>query len=342
MLKTGLAAASPKSRLEDILVRLKQLIRAGAIAVTVATAGILSPTVGFAAAPMVKTQAPGYYRVMLGDFEITALSDGTAALPVDKLLTNIDPEALKKALARNHLTNPVETSVNGFLINTGGKLVLIDAGAGALFGPTLGKLVANLKASGYQPEQVDEIYVTHLHPDHVGGLMAGDKMAFPNATVRADQHDIDFWLSQANMDKAPADLKGFFQGAMASLNPYIKAGKFKAFDGDTTLIPGIKAIAAHGHTAGHTVYVVESKGQKLIVWGDLIHVGAVQFPDPSVTIRFDTDSAAALAQRKKVFAMVAKQGYLVGAAHLSFPGVGHIRTEGKGYVWQPINYSAAP
>jgi glyoxylase-like metal-dependent hydrolase (beta-lactamase superfamily II) len=129
---------------------------------------------------------------------------------------------------------------------------------------------------------------------------------------------------------------------MASLNPYIKAGKFKAFDGDTTLIPGIKAIAAHGHTAGHTVYVVESKGQKLIVWGDLIHVGAVQFPDPSVTIRFDTDSAAALAQRKKVFAMVAKQGYLVGAAHLSFPGVGHIRAEGKGYVWQPINYSAAP
>jgi glyoxylase-like metal-dependent hydrolase (beta-lactamase superfamily II) len=263
-------------------------------------------------------------------------------LPVDKLLTNVDPEVMKKALAKNHLAIPVETSVNGFLINTGSKLVLIDTGAGGLFGPTLGKLAANLKASGYQPEQVDEIYITHLHPDHVGGLMAGDKMVFPNATVRTDQHDVDFWLSQANMDKAPADSKPFFQGAMASLNPYIKAGRFKGFDGDTTLLPGIKAVAARGHTAGHAVYVVESKGQKFIVWGDLIHVGSVQFPDPSVTIAFDTDSVAALAQRKKVFAMVAKQSYLVGAAHLSFPGVGHIRAEGKGYVWQPINYSSAP
>lgn len=322
--------------------RLNQLIRASAIAVVVAAGSILTPNVGFAAAPMIKTQAPGFYRVMLGDFEITALSDGTAALPVDKLLTNVDPEVVKKALARNHLTLPVETSVNGFLINTGSKLVLIDTGAGGLFGPTLGKLAANLKASGYQPEQVDEVYITHLHPDHVGGLMTGDKMTFPNATVRTDQHEADFWLSEANMEKAPEESKGWFKGAMASLNPYIKAGKFKTFDGDATLVPGIKAVAARGHTAGHAVYVVENKGKKLIVWGDLIHVGSVQFPDPSVTIAFDTDSAAAMAQRKKVFAMVAKQSYLVGAAHLSFPGVGHIRAEGKGYVWQPVNYSSAP
>ncbi len=291
-----------------------------------------------AAAPMAKTQAPGFYRMMLGDFEVTALSDGTVSLPVDKLLTNTTPAKVRKALARSSLTSPLETSVNGYLVNTGSKLVLIDTGAAKLFGPTLGNLVANLKAAGYQPEQVDEVYITHMHPDHVGGLMDGEKMAFPNATVRADRHDADFWLSQANLDKAPADAKGFFQGAMASLNPYVKANRFSAFDGDTALVPGIRASATHGHTAGHSVFVVESKGQKLVVWGDLIHVAAVQFDDPSVTIQFDTDSKAAAAQRKSAYADAAKNGHLVAAAHIAFPGIGRVRTNGKAYTWVPVNY----
>ena len=293
----------------------------------------------FAAAPQVKTQAPGYYRVMLGDFEVTALSDGTVPLPMDKLLTNTRPGQVDKALKRDFLKVPLDTSVNGYLVNTGSKLVLIDTGAANLFGPTLGNLIANLKAAGYQPEQVDEIYVTHMHADHVGGLMAGDKLAFPNATVRADQHDADFWLSKANLDKAPADAKGFFQGAMASLNPYVAAGKFKPFDGDTELVPGIKAVAARGHTPGHSTYLVESQGQKLALWGDLMHVAAVQFAQPSVTIQFDTDSQAAAAQRKRAYAAAVKQGYLVGSAHLSFPGLGHLRRDGAGYAWVPVNYN---
>jgi glyoxylase-like metal-dependent hydrolase (beta-lactamase superfamily II) len=298
--------------------------------------------VAFGAAPMIKTQAPAYYRIMLGDTEVTAISDGTVGLPVDKLLFDVDPQMLNSALANAYLTLPVETSVNGFLINTGSKLVLIDTGAGPLFGPTLGKLVANLKAAGYQPEQVDEVYLTHMHPDHLGGLMAGDKLAFPNAVVRADQREAAFWLSQDNLDKAPEDSKDFFRGAMASLNPYVKAGKFKPFDGDTDLGGGIKAVATYGHTAGHIVYTVESKGQKLIVWGDLIHVGSVQFPNPSVVIHFDSDSKEALAQRLKIFAEVAKQGDIVAAAHLSFPGVGHISSASSGYTWIPINYSSVP
>ena len=293
----------------------------------------------FAAAPQVKTQAPGYYRVMLGDFEVTALSDGTVQLPVDKLLTNTRPGQVDKALKRDFLKAPLDTSVNGYLVNTGSKLVLIDTGAANLFGPTLGNLIANLKAAGYQPEQVDEIYITHMHADHVGGLMAGDKLAFPNATVRADQHDADFWLSKANLDKAPADAKGFFQGAMASLNPYVAAGKFKPFDGDTELVPGIKAVAARGHTPGHSTYLVESQGQKLALWGDLMHVAAVQFAQPSVTIQFDTDSQAAAAQRKRAYAAAVKQGYLVGSAHLAFPGLGHLRRDGAGYAWVPVNYN---
>jgi glyoxylase-like metal-dependent hydrolase (beta-lactamase superfamily II) len=291
-----------------------------------------------AAGPQPKT-VPGYYRMMLGDFEVTALSDGTVALPVDKLLTNVKPGQVDKSLKRAFLKVPVETSVNGYLINTGAKLVLIDTGAAGLFGPTLGKLGSNLKAAGYTPEQVDEIYITHLHPDHVGGITADGKMVFPNAIVRADKHDADFWLSEENMKKAPKENQGFFQGAMASLKPYVDAGKFKPFEGDTELVPGVKAVATHGHTPGHIVYAIESKGEKLVLWGDLMHVAAVQFPDPSVTIAFDTDSKAAAAQRKKAYADAAKGGYIVGSAHLSFPGLGRLRAEGKGYVFVPVNYS---
>ncbi len=315
------------------------LTRLSAAALLLAAAFVAPPAVGTAqaAAPMVRTSAPGYHRMMLGDFEITALSDGTVALPLDKLLV-MPPEQLQQALARSFLTNPVETSVNGYLVNTGSKLVLIDTGAASLFGPTLGKLADNLRAAGYQPEQVDEVYITHLHPDHIGGLMNGDKLAFPNAVVRADKADADFWLSPAQMEKAPADAKGFFQGAMASLNPYVSVGRFKPFSGDTPLVPGVRAAASHGHTAGHSTYVVESKGEKLVLLGDILHAAAVQFDDPSVVIRFDTDNAAAAAERQKAFADAANGGYWIAAAHLAFPGIGHLRAEGKGYRFVPVNY----
>ncbi len=308
------------------------LVAAALVAATAATQ---------AGAPPAKGQAPGWYRMQLGDFEVTALNDGTVELPVDKLLTNVQPATLQSLLARAYLKPPVETSVNGYLINTGTKLILIDTGAAGLFGPTLGKLVANLKASGYQPEQVDEIYITHMHPDHVGGLMAGDKPAFPNAIVRADTREGGFWLTQANMDAAPADAKGFFQGAMASLNTYVVAGRLKPFDGETELVPGIKAIPARGHTPGHTIYAVESQGNKMVVWGDLMHVAAVQFAMPSVTIAFDVDSKAAKPQREKNYAEAAKKGYYVAVAHVAFPGIGKLRADGKGYAWVPAVYSNA-
>ena len=297
-------------------------------------------TASFAAGPMVKTQAPGYYRLMLGDFEVTAISDGTVKLPMKDLL-NAPAAKIDAALKKNFIAYPVETSVNAYLINTGSKLVLVDTGAAGLFGPTLGNMLANLKAAGYQPEQVDEIYITHMHPDHVGGLMNGTAMAFPNATLRIDKADADFWLSEANMNAAPKDSKGFFQGAMASVNPYVAAGKLKTFQGSTDLVPGIKAMATHGHTAGHTVYAVESKGEKLMLWGDLMHVAAVQFDDPSVTIKFDSETKAAAKERIKAYADAAKNGYLVGSSHIAFPGLGKVRmAAGKSFTWVPVNYTS--
>lgn len=292
-----------------------------------------------AAAPMVKTQGPGYYRVMLGAFEVTALDDGTVAMPVDKML-HAPAAKVQAGLARNFQSLPADMSVNSWLINTGSRLVLIDAGAGSLYGPTLGRLAQRIQAAGYQLEQIDDIFITHMHPDHVGGLMANSTRAFANATVHADQREADFWLSTAKAGAAPAEAKSSFQGAMASLNPYIAAGRFAPIKEEGEVVPGIRAWATLGHTAGHTSYVVESQGKRLVVIGDLIHVAAVQLDDPGITVGFDSDTKAAAATRAKVFAKLAKDETLVGAAHISFPGMGRLRAAGKGWQWVPVVYSS--
>jgi glyoxylase-like metal-dependent hydrolase (beta-lactamase superfamily II) len=267
-----------------------RFFRGTALALALSATGIaVIPSQAIAAAPMVRTQAPGFYRTMLGDFEITVINDGTVDLPVNKLL-NEPPAQTDAALKKSFLGSPLELSDNAFLINTGSRLVLVDAGAGALFGPTLGKLAANLRAAGYAPEQVDDILITHMHPDHVGGLVANGQRVFPHAVVHADTHEASYWLNRANMESAPADARDFFKGAIASVQPYVDAGKFQAFDGNADIVPGVKSVANPGHTPGHTSYLVESKGQDLLLVGDSIHVGAVQFNNPSITIAFDTDA----------------------------------------------------
>lgn len=247
-----------------ITTRLTIPARAAMFAAIAAVVGAAAPAQ--AAAPMAKFQAPGFYRTTLGDFEVTVLNDGTLDLPVDELLKQPAGKT-EAALAKVFEKSPLQTSVNGFLINTGSKLVLIDAGAASLFGPTLGQLVGNLKASGYKPEQVDEIYITHMHSDHVGGLSSNEQRVFPNAIVRAGKLDADYYLSQANLDKAPPEGKDSFLGPMVSINPYVKAGKFQPIVANSELVPGIKSYFNGGHTVGHITYVVESKGQKLVLLG---------------------------------------------------------------------------
>jgi len=294
----------------------------------------LSATTALAAGPQLKGQAPGWYRMQLGDFEVTALSDGSINLPVDKLL-NQPPAKTLKTLHDAHLDVPLETSVNAFLVNTGSKIVLVDTGTAGLFGPTAGRLLDNLKASGYTPEQVDEIVITHMHGDHIGGASS---TAFPNATLRLDKRDSDHWLSAEQMAKGGDEAKPI----AAVVKGFADAGRFKPFDGSAggvEIVPGVKAFPAYGHTPGHSNYVAESKGQKMMFWGDLMHVAAVQFPNPAVTVQFDSDQKAARPAREKAFAAAAKEGYYVAVAHVSFPGIGHLRAAGKGYDWLPVNYS---
>ncbi len=302
----------------------------------------LSPAV--AEAPATKTQVPGYYRLQLGKFEVTALFDGTIELET-KLLKNTNEVELRKLLARMFVGSPkMQTAVNAYLINTGSNLVLVDAGAAQLFGPGLGYVLQNMKVAGIDPAQVDTVVITHLHGDHVGGINGADgKPVFPKANVLVAQADNDFWLSQQIADAAPKEAQPFFKMARDAAAPYQAAGRWKTFKVGETLVPGVRAVQASGHTPGHTAYAVESEGQKLLIWGDVVHAHAVQFAKPGVSIEFDIDQKQAIATRRNLMKAMAESKSLVAGMHLPFPGIGHVRAEGKGsYAWVPVEFSPLP
>ncbi len=288
----------------------------------------------------VKTQVPGYYRQALGDFTVTALYDGYIDL-APKLLHGLRDTQIQSLLARMFIAHEkgVQTAVNAYLIHTGEHLVLVDTGAASCFGPTLGQVQANLKAAGYRLEDVDTVLLTHLHGDHLCGVLdAQGQTAFPNATVWAAQKDADFWLSQAVADAAPEGMKGFFKMSRDAAAPYQAAGRFKTFQSGETLLPGLSVVPTNGHTPGHTSFLFESKGQKLLVWGDIVHSHSVQFAHPEVSLEFDVDQKQAIATRKALFQKAAAAGWWIGGAHLPFPGLGHIRKDPKGYAWVPVEY----
>lgn len=294
---------------------------------------------GMAQASAPQAQAPGYYRMMLGDYEITAISDGTVTTPMDKLLIGPADE-IKRLLAQVHLTPDVKTSINTFLIDTGNKLILVDTGAGHFFGPTAGHLLDNLRAAGYHPRDIDAVLLTHIHGDHSNGLTRHGKAVFPNATVYVNRNEAGFWLDADNAARVKPMFRDSFAHAKKELAPYLNTGRVELIHGGEQLFPGIHCIATPGHTLGHCVYSITSGGQRMLIIGDLVHCMAVQLPQPSISIKFDFKPQKAARQRMRILHMAARNGYWVAGMHIPFPGIGHVAGNGEGgYDWIPIHYS---
>src|SRR5690606_18427354 len=192
------------------------------------------------AAAQILAQAPGVYRYRVGDFQVTALSDGTVPQDLHALLIDTSPSETDSLLKHGFLSNPVEASINVFLIDTGTRLVLVDTGSGSFFGPgNGGKLLGNLKSAGYSPEQITDILLTHIHTDHSGGLVTEGQRVFPGATVHVGKPDVDLFLDPANIHGVDGYDKKYFEEAVKSVGVYVKAGKVQTFTGETQLLPGI-------------------------------------------------------------------------------------------------------
>jgi glyoxylase-like metal-dependent hydrolase (beta-lactamase superfamily II) len=312
-------------------------------AATLAGAATLSgwPWQARARAPLAKDQAPYFYRFAHGKMQATVISDGILPLgePSGSFLGS-SKEEIGKMLTDNFLSpNNVVLEQNILVLNTGDKVVLFDTGMGSsqMFGPTPGKMLANLKAAGIDPKDIDAVVATHAHCDHVWGIM-GDNGApnFPNAQIYISQADFDFWTDEKKLSmKDPAYMQPFVEGARKNLLPnrerivFVKDGQ--------EFLPGIQAIAAPGHTVGHTIYMITSDGKSLAAIGDLTHHQVILLEKPRIEFAYDTDSKQSASTRVRMLDMLASNRIPLIAYHFPWPGLGHVAKHGDGF-----RYFAAP
>lgn len=289
--------------------------------------------------PALSLQGPDHYSFTVGDVRITALSDGTVPQDLHVLLRNTTNAKTDALLRRAFLSNPYEASINAFLFPIGARWVLVDTGAGDFFGPGFGgKLLSSLAAVGVSPEQITDVLLTHAHDDHMGGLVRHGQLTFSNAIVHMGKPDLDFFLNRANSTRTGYAMS-YFDQAFTALEPCVKAGKIRTFSKTEEVLPGVTAELHPGHTPGSAFYTLRSHGQEIVFTGDIMHVAAVQGPDPGITITYDVDPKKAAAVRQQALAKFADERTLVAVPHLPFPGVGHFRRLGTGFEWVPISYT---
>jgi glyoxylase-like metal-dependent hydrolase (beta-lactamase superfamily II) len=313
----------------------RRLLAGASIATAASFVGGASSVI--AKAPMQNNQAPVFYRFKVGAIEATVVSDGPLPMgePKPDVFVGLSKEQLTKALTDNFLpTDNVVLEQNALVINTGDKVVLFDTGMGTekMLGPNTGRLVGNLKAAGIEAKDVDAVVLTHAHPDHCFGLTTdGGGATFPNAQIYMTQADFDFWTDEAKLGHEM--LKGFVAGARARLLPnrerivFVKDGQ--------EILPGVQAMAAPGHTVGHTVYMITSQGKTICNGGDIAHHHVVVVENPRLEFAYDTDGKQAVASRLRMFDMLAAQRLPLLAYHFPWPGMGYLAKQGDGYRYFP-------
>lgn len=280
-------------------------------------------------------QTPGFFRMKLGDYTVTSLYDGYVELN-GKLFKGRPASTIANLLKQSRQSQSIYTSINAFLLDNGKQVVLIDAGGSAALSGSMGKLLSSLKMSGYEPEDISTILLTHLHPDHIGALAQDGKMTFPNAHLYVSEAEAAHWLAPS---RNSGDLP-YFQGTRQAIAPYQQASRLHTLAPHRTPIAGVQAVSLPGHTPGHLAYRVSSGNESLLFWGDTVHNFVLQFTDPAIYIDFDQDSKNARISRTKILQDAQKSGEWIAGAHMPFPGIGQVLTAGKNsYRWLPIDYS---
>lgn len=276
-----------------------------------------------------------FHRLQLGGISIIALCDGHFPLMAHDVLRSAEVP-LERLLERARLDAIVPSHVNAFLIDDGVRRTLIDTGAGHLQDDTLGRVGSQLAAAGYAPSDIDTVLLTHLHPDHMGGLSRHGDAVFPRAIVYAPADESAFWLGAGVMSHVDESVRATFAHARSTLEPYIREARYRTFDPEAAWHGYLRAERLPGHTCGHTGYRVRTAIGDVVFCGDLFHVASVQLATPGVTVCYDSDPTLAQATREAFFAKASLAGDIIAAAHAPFPGLGKIQRDNDGYAWRPL------
>jgi len=275
-------------------------------------------------------QSENIFTHKVGLFKVILLSEGQRQGNSD-ILIGVTPQMRNECIPSGTFPN----AANAFLIKTPERNMLVDAGYGT-------KLFSNMNSLGINPDQVDAVLITHMHGDHIGGLLQNDKITFPKAKIYISQLEYDFWTDDKSMEQVPEERRGGFVTARKVIAAY--KDSISLFQPNTLgkdlyeLLPGVSGIAAYGHTPGHTIYLVESDDDRMLIWGDLTHAMAIQMPYPSVAVTYDTDPKQAVITREKVFDYVSRNNIPVAGMHISFPAMGIVSTiSSGGYIFYPYN-----
>ena len=242
------------------------------------------------------------------------------------------PRCARSLASQGLATDYIDIPFTPFLIVAGGRRILMDTGLGDWGGPTTGKLLAHLRDAGLQAADIDTVLITHYHGDHINGLRnkAGEFM-FPKAKVMVPAPEHAFWMDDAKMAAAPAGMKGAFDNARRTF-AQMPAGMLQTFEPGTELAPGLRSVAAYGHTPGHTLFEFSSGGQTFAYIGDLTNVPALFARNPDWAVTFDMDAEAARQVRRATFGRLVSANAMVGGFHFPFPAFGRMAAQGNGYA----------
>ncbi|MET0677052.1 MAG: MBL fold metallo-hydrolase [Bradyrhizobium sp.] len=299
-----------------------------------------------AAAPQAKQNA-GWYRYKIGDIEVTVVTDGIARFKMtENYVVNQKPEVVDAALAAIFMDrNEMITPYNPTVVNSGGKVYVIDPGLGQAANASSkglgGQLLGNMAAAGIDPKTVDGVIITHMHPDHINGLLLADgSLAFPNAEVMIPAAERAYWMDDGEMSRAP---KGLVEAVFKNVRRVFAGEVLKrtaAYESGKEVVPGITAVATHGHSKGHNSLIIASGSDKMFLQGDVSHFPLLFVRNPGWHVWFDQDAAMAEVTRRKVYDMLVAEKMLMQGFHYPFPAVARIEKSGDGYreipmLWNP-------